>query len=60
VTDWYLVDHGHGDKIVRGPYDSASTASAIRRELERAGYFGNLWIVPADSVAAAPAGEDAP
>jgi hypothetical protein len=47
-SNWYLVDHDRDDKIVRGPYDSASVAGAVRRELERDGYYaeeGNLWIV---------------
>ena len=47
---WYVVDHDRDDEIVRGPYLDATTAGAVRTELERRQYAdkGNLWIVTRD------------
>lgn len=46
---WYVVDHDRDDEIVRGPYAEATTAGAVRAELERSDDYyresGNLWIV---------------
>lgn len=46
---WFLVDHDRDDLQVRGPFETAEAAGAVRRELERSdGYYsehGNLWVV---------------
>ncbi len=47
---WYVVDHDKDDAVVRGPYEGATEAWSVRRELERRGRghysnYGNLWIV---------------
>lgn len=46
---WLLVDADRDDKRVRGPFKTGEAAGAVRRELERSGYYaenGNLCIVP--------------
>jgi hypothetical protein len=47
---WCVVDHARDDKVVRGPFADATTAAAVRTELERShAYYrdnGNLWITP--------------
>lgn len=44
---WFVVNHDDGDRKLRGPYDSAATAGAVRREMERGTQYDaiNLWIV---------------
>jgi hypothetical protein len=44
---WYVTIHDRNDAKLRGPYQHAETASAVRRELEDRfpDKTWNLWIV---------------
>ena len=43
---WYIVDRDT-DRVLRGPYENAETAGAVRREMERGEQYDemNLWVV---------------
>ena len=45
-TSWFIVNRDTGH-VLRGPYATAETAGAVRREMERGCEDGeiNLWIV---------------
>ncbi len=52
-NQWYIVDHGHDDKIVSGPWPDSTSAGAARTEMERGKWSRgtNLWIVSEHTLA---------
>jgi hypothetical protein len=46
---WYVVDHDHENRVLRGPFRYEETAGAVRQEMERAASDTqnakwNLWV----------------